>query len=144
MKQILTLTLITLSFSLSAQKDTIFKSNYYDFKLLSDSIELPQKIIDTVDAVVLIADWENQTTKWQFVKAIRTGYKTYMNDYSSTQDWGNGISISHPVYHSIKRTVWDNIEFYDVWENVLYEGKPVWGKLHKRAVLQYYLKPKNE
>lgn len=138
MKQILTLTLITLSFSLSAQNDTIFKSNYYDFKLLSDSVELPQKIIDTVDAVILTANWEKKITDWVFVKAVRTGNKVFT--LVNCPDNIPGCLVDH--YDYVEQ--WNNIEFYDVWENVLYEGKPVWGKLHKRAVLQYYLKPKNE
>lgn len=139
MKQILTLTLITLSFSLSAQKDTIFMSNYYDFN--HDSITVTSAfevtpITDTIDAVILVANWGKKTTDWAFVKAVRTGRKSY--EMIPCPDNLPGCTILHHGYVE----QWDNIEFYDIWDNVLYEGKPVWGKLYKGAVLQYYLKPK--
>lgn len=139
MKQILTLTLITLSFSLSAQKDTIFKSNYYDFS--RDTITILSTfdvtaITDTIDAVILTANWGKKTTDWVFVKAVRTGRKG--RSIVPCPDNLPGCTILHYGYVE----GWDNIEFYDVWDNVLYEGKPVWGKLYKGAVLQYYLKPK--
>lgn len=139
MKQILTLTLIILSFNLSAQKDTIFMSNYYDFGY--DSITVPSAysltpITDTIDAVILIANWGKKTTDWEFVKAVRTGNKVFA--LVQCPDNLPGCIALH--YDYIEQ--WDGIEFYDVWDNTLYNGKPIWGKLYKGVVLQYFLKPK--
>lgn len=106
----------------------------------ADSNYVSKTIIDTVDAFILVADWAAETVTWNFVKAIRKGhYETrwYSNSYTK-----NGFIYDDLVARSEQVKIWDDIKFYSIWNEILFEGKPVWAEFssERYKILQTHFK----
>ena len=119
---------------LSAQNGTLkyYLSSNYDTSLV-------QKI-DTLDAVVLIVEWESEKVEWKVAKAIVKSSYDYSLYYTPDVTINTGM-ITDSKYR-ISSYPRQEIEFWITLKNIRYNGEPAWAMLNRENILDYKIKLK--